>query len=136
LGPEVAFGKIADWGVVGAWVTHLTDVLGDSLVSTNVTSAKIFFAYGLGNGWQIISNPEISYDWEAVSGERAVSANRRGRFKNHQDWPQAVKTGLRDSALCSKCRPIRPEVAAHLQHHAGLRKSVFEIALWLRQWVR
>jgi len=69
LGPEVAFGKSADWGVAGAWLTHLTDITGGNEISTNETTMKVFFAYGLGNGWQIISNPRISYDWEAVSGE-------------------------------------------------------------------
>jgi hypothetical protein len=69
LGPEVAFGKSADWGVIGGWVKHLTDITGGNSINTNETSLKLFFAYGLGNGWQIISNPVITYDWEAVSGE-------------------------------------------------------------------
>ncbi len=69
LGPEVAFGKSADWGVAGATVTHLTDITGGNGISTNETSVKVFFGYGLGNGWQIISNPRITYDWEAVNGE-------------------------------------------------------------------
>ena len=69
LGPEVALGKSADWGVAGAWVTHLVDVTGDSAFNTNETTIKIFFAYGLGNGWQVISNPVITYDWEAISGD-------------------------------------------------------------------
>ena len=72
LGPEVAIGKSADWGVIGAWVTHLMDFTGDSSFSTNETSLKIFFAYGLGNGWQIVSNPTILYDWEADSGNELL----------------------------------------------------------------
>ena len=69
LGPEVAFGKSADWGIAGARVAHLTDITGGNGISTNETTVKVFFAYGLGNGWQLISNPRITYDWEAVSGE-------------------------------------------------------------------
>jgi len=72
LGPEVALGKSADWGVIGAWVTHLVDVTGDSDFNTNETTVKVFFAYGLGNGWQIISNPTILYDWEADSGNELL----------------------------------------------------------------
>jgi len=72
LGPEVALGKSADWGVIGAWVTHLVDVAGDSDFNTNETTVKVFFAYGLGNGWQIISNPTILYDWEADSGNELL----------------------------------------------------------------
>ena len=67
LGPEVAFGKVTDWGVYGAWLTHLTRVYGEDEWDTNMTSLKIFFAWGLGNGWQIFSNPVIEYDWEGDS---------------------------------------------------------------------
>jgi hypothetical protein len=30
------------------------------------------FAYGLGNGWQVFSNPTISYDWAADSGNKLL----------------------------------------------------------------
>jgi hypothetical protein len=76
LGPEVAFGKITDWGIVGAWATHLTNVANPSGVETdydtNETSLKFFFAYGLGNGWQFISNPTITYDWEGANGNKLL----------------------------------------------------------------
>jgi hypothetical protein len=72
VGPELALGKSADWGVAGAWLTHLTDVAGDSSFSTNETSVKVFFSYGLGNGWQVISNPTITYDWEADGGNKLL----------------------------------------------------------------
>jgi len=64
LGPEIALGKVTDWGVYGAWLTHLTRVSGEDKWDTNMTSLKIFFAWGLGNGWQVFSNPVIEYDWE------------------------------------------------------------------------
>jgi len=64
LGPEIAFGKVTDWGIYGAWATHLVRLSGEDAWDTNMTSIKIFFAYGLRNGWQIISNPNIEYDWE------------------------------------------------------------------------
>jgi len=70
LGPEVALGKVTSWGVYGAWFKHLTRVSGEDAWDTNMTSLKIFFAYGLGNGWQVFSNPEIEYDWEAESDNK------------------------------------------------------------------
>ena len=54
--------------MIGARAKHLTDVSGDRPWSINETTVKIFFAYGLSNGWQIESNPIILYDWEAASG--------------------------------------------------------------------
>lgn len=75
LGPEFVFGKVASWGLIGARVKHLTNVYDADVRNwvelpwdTNETTAKIFFAYAMGNGWQIESNPTILYDWEAVSG--------------------------------------------------------------------
>ena len=72
LGPELALGMVTDWGLFGAWVTHLTKVSGDKDFDTNETSIKLFFAYGLGNGWQVVSNPAITYDWEADSGNKLL----------------------------------------------------------------
>ncbi|MDH3510377.1 MAG: hypothetical protein OER85_05910 [Gammaproteobacteria bacterium] len=82
LGPEFALGKVTRWGVIGAQANHLTSITGEEVRSgvlrtsiagnerwnTNETTVKIFFAYGLRNGWQIESNPIVRYDWEAVSG--------------------------------------------------------------------
>ena len=64
LGPEVALGKVTDWGLYGAWFKHLTRVSGENAWDTNMTSLEIFFTYALGNGWQVFSNPVIQYDWE------------------------------------------------------------------------
>lgn len=76
FGPEIAFGKSSDWGVIGAWVTHLTNIsdgdLGGDLYDTNETYVEVFFAYGLGNGWQIFSEPKLTYDWEADSGNELL----------------------------------------------------------------
>ena len=64
LGPDIALGKVTRWGVYGGRLMHLTGISGEDRWDTNMTSLKVFFAYGLGNGWQIISNPVIAYDWE------------------------------------------------------------------------
>jgi hypothetical protein len=70
LGPEFAFGKDTSWGVIGAWATHLVSVSTASerrpAYDTRMTSLKVFFSYGLRNGWEITSNPVIEYDWEAL----------------------------------------------------------------------
>jgi hypothetical protein len=76
MGPEFVLGKVASWGLIGARIKHLTNVYEYDLRGfaeklpwdTNETTAKIFFAYAMGNGWQIESNPTILYDWEAISG--------------------------------------------------------------------
>jgi hypothetical protein len=70
LGPEVMLGKVADWGTIGATATHVTYVAGDDDFPTNMTALEMFFAYGLGNGWQVISKPKLEYDWEAASGNK------------------------------------------------------------------
>ena len=73
IGPEIALGKSADWGVIGGWLTHLWNVdEGPNGYNTSETTLDIFFAYGFGNGWQLISNPEILYDWKADSGNKLL----------------------------------------------------------------
>lgn len=77
LGPEFVLGKVTSWGLIGARVKHLKNVYEDHVSAgyvdelpwdTNETTVKIFFAYAMGDGWQIESNPTILYDWEAISG--------------------------------------------------------------------
>jgi len=81
LGPEFVFGKVASWGLIGARVKHLTNIYEDDIPGgygaelpwdTNETTAELFFAYAMGNGWQIESNPIILYDWEAISGNEWI----------------------------------------------------------------
>lgn len=76
LGPEIALGKKTRWGVYGAWVTHLVNITDGSEgyedYDTSETYIDIFFAYGLGNGWQVFSSPRITYDWEADSGNELL----------------------------------------------------------------
>jgi hypothetical protein len=70
LGPEFALGQVTDWGIYGGWLTQLTNVTdgrSDVDADTNLTELKFFFGYNLDNGWQIISNPVVTYDWEAPS---------------------------------------------------------------------
>ena len=72
LGPEFALGKVTSWGLLGVRAKHLTNVFGEGEqevdYDTNETTLSVFFAYALGDGWQIESTPTILYDWEAVSG--------------------------------------------------------------------
>lgn len=70
LGPEVVFGKESDWGTIGFTASHVTDIASEDALGTNISALDVFFAWGLGNGWQLISNPKIEYDWEGASDNR------------------------------------------------------------------
>ncbi|MGB5408708.1 MAG: hypothetical protein WBN43_18205 [Thiogranum sp.] len=70
IGPELFGGVIREWGLVGALVSNQWDFAGwgeDNNYSA--TTAQYFYAYGLGNGWQITSSPVITYDWKADSDQ-------------------------------------------------------------------
>jgi len=98
LGPELALGKITDWGIYGLWFKHLTDVANVSGNSvdwdTNDTSLKLYFAYGLGNGWNIISNPVIEYDWEGANGNKLALPLGGGISKTTQIGRVPLKLDL------------------------------------------
>jgi len=53
-------------------VTHLTNISQEDSYNTNETSVELFFAYGIGNGWQVFSSPVMTYDWEADSGNEMM----------------------------------------------------------------
>jgi hypothetical protein len=43
---------------------------GSSDEPYSTTTVQYFYGIGLGNGWQILSGPVVSYDWKADSGEK------------------------------------------------------------------
>lgn len=96
IGPEVAFGKSAEWGVAGAWLKQLISVGGNERFDTNETTIEVFFAYELNNGWQIISNPTVLYDWEADSGNELLLPIGGGiaktTFIGNSPWRFALET--------------------------------------------
>jgi len=73
MGPELNIGKMTGWGVYGALISHVIDWRekeGKDTVDANMTTVQAYFSYALGNGWQLISNPVVSYDWEGDSGNK------------------------------------------------------------------
>jgi hypothetical protein len=69
LGPEVALGKVSEWGVLGLLVSHQWDVAGEDSFSTSITGGQYFYTVNLSDGWQISSSPTFSYNHEAQSGQ-------------------------------------------------------------------
>ena len=69
LGPEVAFAKVANWGVLGLLVSHQWDVAGEDDFSTSITAGQYFYVFNLSDGWQISASPTFSYNHEAQSGQ-------------------------------------------------------------------
>jgi len=69
LGPEVAIGKVAKWGVLGLLVSHQWDVAGEDSFSTSITGGQYFYTFNLSDGWQISASPTFSYNHEAQSGQ-------------------------------------------------------------------
>ena len=71
LGPEVAFGKVSKWGVLGLLVSHQWDVAGEDDFSTSITGGQYFYTFNLSDGWQISASPTFSYNHKAASGQEA-----------------------------------------------------------------
>jgi hypothetical protein len=73
LGPQVNIGKMTGWGVYGVLFSHVIDVAekrDKGTPDTSQTTLQGYFSYDLGSGWQVISNPVVTYDWEGDSGNR------------------------------------------------------------------
>ena len=69
FGPELFGGVLQSWGVFGALVNNQWNVGGSSDEPYNSTNAQYFYGITLGSGWQILSAPVITYNWNADSGE-------------------------------------------------------------------
>jgi hypothetical protein len=74
FGPEIFGGVIPKWGVFGALVNNQWNLGGGGGSGSNdqpfsTTTAQYFYGITLGNGWQILSAPVITVDWEADGNE-------------------------------------------------------------------
>lgn len=73
IGPELNIGRMSGWGSYGAIMSHIFDVAekkDKGTPDTSITNIRLYFSYGLGNGWQFYSNPNVSYDWNGDSGNK------------------------------------------------------------------
>lgn len=58
------------WGTYGGLIRHLWSFAGDdSRKDVNQTLIEPFVNYNLANGWYLISDMVITYDWKAPSGD-------------------------------------------------------------------
>lgn len=73
VGPMINVGRLAGWGSYGAMFSHVIDVVekrDKGTPDTSISTIDAYFSYNLGHGWQLISNPKITYDWEGNSGNK------------------------------------------------------------------
>lgn len=73
VGPMINVGRLVGWGTYGAMISHVIDVVekrDKGTPDTSISTIDAYFSYALGNGWQLISNPKITYDWEGDSGNK------------------------------------------------------------------
>lgn len=61
------------WGTWGGLVRHLWSFAGDSSRGrVNQTLFEPFINYNLDNGWYLISDMVMTYNWEGAAGDRAL----------------------------------------------------------------
>jgi hypothetical protein len=69
LGPEFFGGIVREWGVVGGLLSHQWEFAGANDDNYSLTALQYFYAYGLGDGWQIAASPLVTCNWAADSGD-------------------------------------------------------------------
>lgn len=71
VGPTAVALTQPDWGSVGILGRHLWSVGGDSdRRNVSQTLVEPFINYNLANGWYLISDSVITYDWKIKSGDK------------------------------------------------------------------
>ena len=73
LGPQIGIAKMAKWGIAGVLVSHQRDVAGEDDFDTKITAGQYFYAFNLGDGWQINSGPTFSYNHEARNNDNKLT---------------------------------------------------------------
>jgi hypothetical protein len=63
LGPEGLIAKSFDWGLVGVFPSHQWNVTGWSDAQHSVTQIQAFLNLNFDGGWQLSSQPIMTYDW-------------------------------------------------------------------------
>ena len=119
LGPEFSLGKMTDWGLYGFSFKHLTNVAGSGeqelgTITTNETTIRLHYAYSMGNGWQIESNPEILYDWEAASGNQWMVPIGGGVSKTFRIGRLPMKIGVEGYYFAASPDRFGPDYLARL----------------------
>jgi len=120
LGPDFTLGRITDWGIIGARLRHLTNVADVSNAKefitwdTNETHLKFFWAYGLGNGWNLISNPTLVMDWEGTSGNQLLLPLGGGVSKMTRWFGTPVKLDLELEYFAATADVFGPEWLARI----------------------
>jgi len=71
VGPTAVALTQPEWGSVGVLGRHLWSVAGDSdRSSVSQTLVEPFINYNLDNGWYLVSDSVITYDWKIKSGDK------------------------------------------------------------------
>jgi len=109
FGPDIALGKVTDWGIFGGRLTHVTNVQGEKDFDTNMTTLKVFFAYGLGNGWQVFSNPVLAYDWEGDTDNKLFLPLGGGIAKTTRIGRMPLKLGFEIQKYIASPDAIGPD---------------------------
>lgn len=110
VGPEAAVGVLRDWGVALLLLTQSWDVTGEDRGSR--LGGQYVIARGLGGGWQLISSPSFSYDWDTEDLTFPIGAGP-SRTLFIGDIP--VKVGGQFWYYLSQPDPLGPEWQLRLQ---------------------
>jgi hypothetical protein len=82
---------VRKWGLIGLVLDNQWNVGGSNDDYYSVTSGQYFYAYGLGNGWQIAASPTFAYNWEADSDQAWTFPVGRGVAKTTKIGSTPVK---------------------------------------------
>jgi len=69
LGPDILFGRVTKEYVLGLNPSHQWSLLGSGDKNTSSSRVQLFAALLLGEGWNVGSQPIITYDWKQSEWE-------------------------------------------------------------------
>jgi hypothetical protein len=117
IGPEAIVGIMKRWGVFLVLVTQSWDISGTT--KTSRLGGQYAFAFSLPGGWQIVSAPPFSYNWDTEELTLPLGA---GPFKTVVLGSTPVKLGVQVWYYVSQPDAFGPEWLVRLQIQPSVRR--------------
>jgi len=117
LGPEAVIGIMRKWGVLMLLLTQSWDISGDTNGSR--LGGQYAIAFSLPGGWQLVSSPPFSYNWETKELTLPLGG---GPFRTIVLGSTPVKLGLMAYYYVSQPDAFGPKWSVRFQIQPSLTR--------------
>ncbi len=117
VGPSLLLGAIKPYGVFVLVLNQSFDISGEN--KTSRLGGQYVFAFSLKGGWQLVSSPPFSYNWDTKSLTFPVGA---GPFRTVMMGKTPLKVGVQAYYFASQADAFGPKWSLRLSITPSLKR--------------